>query len=285
MHITSLQIPFLAGILVSFSGCYLRSVGDDHTGRGYTTKDSSSVADDIDEDENEGAGRQGGPEDHLSNPLAMALSRPNRRALGAAAMVPMLWSAGFYLSFVWMAIYMEVLIEHPVPHAFGVNALAMLLSLCLCFPCAGWLSDRYGRRRIMTFGGVALGCFAPVAVTLIGQGNAFVALGAQLVLGICLSFWGAPMCAWLVEGFAPEARLTSVAIGYNVAQALAGGSAPALATLLVDRVGPNSPGWLMTFVASTSLTGLWCVAPLPKASESVEVGSSVEFVAVSKSED
>jgi hypothetical protein len=28
------------------------------------------------------------------------------------------------------------------------------------------------------------------------------------------------MCAWLVESFEPQARLTSVSIGYNVAQAL-----------------------------------------------------------------
>jgi hypothetical protein len=80
-------------------------------------------------------------------------------------------------------------------------------------------------------------------------------------LGVSLSLYGAPMCAWLVEAFEPGARLTSVAIGYNFAQAIAGGSTPFIATTLVDIVGPGSPGWILTFLSVTSLIGLRCVAP------------------------
>jgi hypothetical protein len=60
----------------------------------------------------------------------------------------------------------------------------------------------------------------------------------------CSVVLGAPMCAWLVESFDPAARLTSVAIGYNLAQASVGGITPALATYMVDAAGPNSPGWI-----------------------------------------
>jgi hypothetical protein len=72
------------------------------------------------------------------------------------------------------------------------------------------------------------------------------------------------MCAWLVESFDPASRLTSVAIGYNIAQALVGGcshTAPALATLRVDSLGPYSPGLLLTVFAIISLIRLPCVAP------------------------
>jgi hypothetical protein len=69
-----------------------------------------------------------------------------------------------------------------------------------------------------------------------------------MTIGIAVSFW-APMCAWLVESFDPAARLTSVAIGYNLAQASVGGITPALATYMVDAAGPNSPGWILTFLA------------------------------------
>jgi hypothetical protein len=74
------------------------------------------------------------------------------------------------------------------------------------------------------------------------------------------------MCAWLVESFDPAARLTSVAIGYNLAQASVGGITPALATYMVDAAGPNSPGWILTFLALISLSGLWLVAPPPPPS-------------------
>lgn len=41
-----------------------------------------------------------------SNPMALAFAPGNRRALLSACMVPVLGSAGFWLTFVWMAVYM-----------------------------------------------------------------------------------------------------------------------------------------------------------------------------------
>lgn len=102
---------------------------------------------------------------------------------------------------------------------------------------------------------------SPILIIVVGQGNAVAAFFAQSALGIALSFWGSPMCAWLVEAFDPASRLTSVAIGYNIAQALVGGATPALATLCVDNLGPYSPGILLTCFAFVSLIGLRCVAP------------------------
>jgi MFS family permease len=69
------------------------------------------------------------------------------------------------------------------------------------------------------------------------------------------------MMAWLAESFEPAARLTSVSIGYNIAQALGGGMAPAIATMLVDETGSTSPGYYLTIMATIALMGLCCVAP------------------------
>ena len=68
------------------------------------------------------------------------------------------------------------------------------------------------------------------------------------------------MCAWLVEGFPPSIRLTSVAAGYNIAQAFVGGSSPAIATYLVDTFGNHSPGMMVSVMAALSISGL-LVAP------------------------
>ena len=64
------------------------------------------------------------------------------------------------------------------------------------------------------------------------------------------------VCAWMAESFPRGARLTSVAIGYNLAQALIGGSSPAIATYLVDTYGIHSPGYLLSAVAVLSVSGL-----------------------------
>ena len=152
------------------------------------------------------------------NPIKLAFSRANIRPLLASIMVPLLWSSGFYLTFVWMAVFMTDLIDPPIPNSFLVNSAALFFSVCLIFPLAGVLSDKYGRKRVMGVGGFFLGVLSPLMILLISSGNATSAFMAQFILGLSLCLWGAPMMSWLAESFEPAARLTSVSIGYNIAQ-------------------------------------------------------------------
>lgn len=280
------RIPFLSGILISVCGIYLRYFCQEDEilpGHAQWRDDESQdcvppvvqVAEEEDQDCFEEFARRGndtmrgantmdGTDQRIrTNPLREAFSKENRRSLIASALVPMMWSGGFYLSFVWMAIYMKDLMNPSVPGAFGVNSYSLLL-LGLWFPLAGLLSDYFGRKRIMTIGGVAFGLLGPVMVFLIGEKgsqSSWTAFACQTILSLALTFWGAPMCAWLVESFEPQARLTSVSIGYNIAQAVAGGMSPFWATLLVDKVGMAAPGLLLFFLSMISLVGLWVIAP------------------------
>jgi MHS family proline/betaine transporter-like MFS transporter len=241
LHRFGWRIPFVSGILVSISGFYLRSHGEDDNQQHV-----------------HGDGATSSPQ----NPIRLAFSRGNIRALLATAMVTLLWSTGFYLIFVWMPVYMTDLIDNPVPNAFAVNSASLAISVCLLFPIAGWVSDsKFGRRRVMGVGGLLLGIFAPIMMFVIGKGVTATALLAQTSLGISLSLWGAPMMAWLAESFEPSARLTSVSIGYNVGQVLGGGLAPAIATELIDSFGAEVPGYYITIVAVVSLIGLCFVSP------------------------
>lgn len=272
------QLPFLSGIVVSGAGFYLRSIdeeGGDDTRTTYdeisSTKTSSSSSRDQCHDQQEQP-----LESPPSNPVCVSVRSSNLRPLLAASLVPMLWSGSFYLTFVWMAVYMSSLSDAPVPYAFGINTVCMFLSLCLFFPLAGIASDRLGRRSVMTFGGLSCAALGPVAVRMVSSGHPWSALAGQLALGIAVACYGAPMCAWIVEAFRDRAgaRLTSANIGYNIAQALAGGSAPALATLVADRWGSSAPGYLYSVLAGFALTGLWLVAgtdpadPLPPSPSS-----------------
>lgn len=168
------RLPFLSGILVSLCGFYLKYFSDD----------------DAIEHHHGGGGPDG--KKMRVNPIKAALGKGNRRGLLASSLVPMLWSAGFYITFVWMATFMGVLVDPPVPGAFGVNSAALLLSVCLLFPLAGILSDIFGRYRIMLLGGVAMGILSPLMVIIISHGNPVAAFFAQSAMGIALSLWGAP---------------------------------------------------------------------------------------------
>ena len=159
------RIPFLSGILVSTVGLYLRYYCEDE-----------GIEHDSDEPQ--------------KNPIREAFRRQNLRPLASATLVPMLWAGGVYLSFVWMATYMDTFIE--IPGAFGINSAALLLSMCTLFPVAGMLSDKYGRERTMNVGGVMMGVLWPIMIVLIAQGDPLLAFCAQFVMGISLSLWGAP---------------------------------------------------------------------------------------------
>jgi len=90
------------------------------------------------------------------------------------------------------------------------------------------------------------------------------------------------VCAFLVESFPVHMRLTSVAIGYNVAHAIVGGASPALATYLVDKYGNASPGYMVTIIAIFSLFGLYLVPDAAQLEEMAEfdatAGVGIEIV-------
>ena len=113
----------------------------------------------------------------------------------------------------------------------------------------------------MTIGAILFGLLSPILVVLFGLGKPYVAFLCQVIMGICLSFWGAPMTAYMIESFPPEARLTSAAVGYNIGQACVGGLTPGLATYMVDRYGYRTPGLLLSGLAIVALFGLWVVGP------------------------
>ena len=238
------RIPFWSGILVSLSGLYLKMHGVENSHHHPISVGKNQDSHDHDEP--------------AKNPLLEAFSPGNRRSLMSAALVPMLWSAGFYVSFVWMAIYMGKLVDPPVPGAFGVNSLSLFISVCLFFPLTGILSDHFGRTRVMYAGGCSMALTSPFLILIISYGNTIAAFFAQSFMGIILSLWGGPMCAWLVESFPPSARLTSVAIGYNIAQAVVGGVSPAIATWVVDEFDTTAPGFFISIIAFFSVFGLYC---------------------------
>jgi len=230
------RLPFLSGILIAGVAWFLKVHGADvHTNAGVYDDHNSE----------------------MTNPIKTAFRKGNRLAILSVAMTGVLWAGGYYLSFVWMAIYMGELLDPPIKLAFWINAVALFLSMTLLLPVAGMISDRTGRVKLMTVASIALAAGGPVLLVMISTGNGFVAFMSQLALGVSLSFFGGPLCAWLVENFNPEVRLTSAALGYDLAHSVAGGFAPAMATVLFTKVGDKAPGVLYVIFGSISLVGIY----------------------------
>ncbi|KAL9181997.1 hypothetical protein ACHAXT_012340 [Thalassiosira profunda] len=189
------------------------------------------------------------------HPLKEALRRDNWAALTSSILVPMLYGGGYWITVIWLAVYMETLISNPIDGAFWINLAANVFGLTLPSFFTGWLSDRVSRVKIMCFGAISTGVAGPFLLWVISRGNTWEALFAQMGICLLLSFYCGPFCTWLVERFPPKVRLSSVSLGFNLGICISAGFSPALATALV-KVSPVAPGILYPSFAVLGLIGM-----------------------------
>ena len=86
----------------------------------------------------------------------------------------------------------------------------------------------------------------------------FVAIVAGAVMGALIAAGAAPLFAFMAEMFPTRLRTSSVSIGYNASVMIFGGTAPFIATFLIDWTGSDvAPSfYLVAAAAGTALT-LW----------------------------
>ena len=160
------------------------------------------------------------------------------------------------LTIVWMAIFMDTLINPSVPGAFWVNLVVNIVGIAMASFMMGWLSDRYKRVNMMLFGAISVGIVAPFMVWIISWGKTVEALFAQMCIAILLSFYFGPFPAWMMERFPARIRLTASGMGYNVGICLSSGFTPAIATALVQGIGPVAPGFIYPVFSTLSVIGI-----------------------------
>ena len=229
------RIPFLSGIIIGFVAIYIKVCGAELDTHSNAYNDRK-----------------------VESPIRAAFSKENRVALLSTMLTPSLYACGFYITYVWMAIFMEDLLEPAVPHAFWVNAGSMLLGLSLMMPVAGWMSDKVGSRiKLMAPACISMSISGPLLVMLIAKSNPWLAFLAQVLLGAQLAMYTGPLLAWMVENFSPEVRMTSAAIGYDLAHMVIAGFSPAMATSLYIRYGVNAPGFIYTVFGIISIVGIY----------------------------
>ncbi|MFI5586449.1 MFS transporter [Amycolatopsis sp. NPDC051758] len=113
----------------------------------------------------------------------------------------------------------------------AANVVSIPVSLGLCV-----LADRHGRRTQIRLGAVAATVLVVPAYLLIGTGSLLAVIVALLVfvVAIALLQMGA---LTVLELYPTGVRFSGMALPYNVAYAIFGGTAPLVSELLVNRTG------------------------------------------------
>ncbi len=207
------RVPFLLGIAVGFIGLYIRSSCDE----------SPAYAE---------AKREG----HLSDkPVRTALLKHWREMLQAFALYVSV-TMPFYLSSVYLLSFTEKKLGLSVGESLTINT-SLMVSMLVVGTAAALLSDRVGRKPLL-IGGALIMLVAIVPLFLWMEARTFTdILLAQIILGAIVGVYVLPIPAVLAELFPTSIRYTGMALSYNAAAALFGGTAPMVCEWLFSRTG------------------------------------------------
>jgi MHS family proline/betaine transporter-like MFS transporter len=193
-------------------------------------------------------------------PIKRAL-RHHRRAiiqvLALSAYTGIVW----WLAFTYVPSYLQDPIG-TTPEVATLGATLATLLYALAVPFSGLLSDHVGRRVVMAAGALLTLVLAYPIFTLLDYATAAATISGQLVLMILVLLYLGPWAAAISELLPTATRYTGVGIGYQLAMAIFGGTAPLLATLLIKLTGDNqAPAF---YLIGASLLILLVLARLPE---------------------
>ena len=159
---------------------------------------------------------------------------------------------GFYLNFVYLATWLTEYTHITKPVALLLNAVMLALQLVL-LPLGGAMSDRIGRKGQMVLGTLGFILLTWPIYNLIDRGSLIAVLAGQAGFSLLQATMSSAMPAFNVESLPKHVRCTALSSGYNLAQALFGGTVPMVAVALISATGyPLAPSLYLTAAAVVS---------------------------------
>jgi MHS family proline/betaine transporter-like MFS transporter len=223
------RVPFLLGGLIGIIGWWLRRNLDDP--EEYTRATSKAK---------------------FRNPLR-AVTRSGWKSMMYLAMIQPLQTVGSYLLLGFMYTFLVKQAGLDSTAALVSNAAAIVV-LAAVIPIGGALSDRFGRKRILSVGALWIAAVAYLSVSLAAKGTLMDAIIGQTLIAIGIGLYGGACFVAAAEFFPTHFRATGHALAYQVTVAVLGGTTPLISAWLVSALdSPLAPGWYVTFMAIVCL--------------------------------
>ncbi len=231
------RIPFLFGLLIGPVGMYIRSHLEEPPE--FEARQAERRASQV-----------------KFSPLSQVL-RDHPREVLAGLGVTILWTVCTYVLVFYMPSYAKQQLGLPLGATFQSTAICGAIILVLC-PLMGMLSDRVGRKRMLTVVALAILVLAyPLFHWLNVSPTTSTLLQVQIVLGILLAAFTGPAPAVLAEQFPTEVRSTGLSLAYNFAVTIFGGFAPLIVTWLIESTHNKlAPAFYVIAAAAISIVAL-----------------------------
>jgi MHS family proline/betaine transporter-like MFS transporter len=186
------------------------------------------------------------------SPLKLAF-RDHRVEVLSVFVLNMGTATTYYTLFVYAATWVGE--KTPIGRAAALDiTTSSILTFLVVLPVAAWVSDRVGRKPVMLCGMTACAILAYPLVAAMHGTSALNVAAAQMTFSALLAVSMAPIPAAMSEMFPHAVRVSAVSVGYGLAYALFGGTAPLVAVWLIARTGSDVAfAWYIMAVTAVSL--------------------------------
>ncbi|EOW6700507.1 MFS transporter [Cronobacter malonaticus] len=209
-------------------------------------------------------------------PLRVTVRHHWREVLIAAGL-KVVETAPFYIFSTFVVSYATTTLAYEKSQALESVTLAALVATVL-IPLMGLLSDKIGRKRMYAVSVMLLGAFIVPWFMLLDTGTTWgIVLATVIAFGVLWSPITAVLGTLCSEIFHARVRYTGITLGYQLGAALAGGTAPLIATgLLAHSGGDWTPvAWYLAVTVAISLLAILCVSRLHRREAPVEGETTV----------
>jgi MHS family proline/betaine transporter-like MFS transporter len=185
------------------------------------------------------------------SPLLQAL-REHPVAMLQAVAVSLVNAVAFYLIFVYLISWLKLAADMGARTALQINSLNMVILIGVVLAVSR-LSDRIGRKPILATAAIGLLILAWPLFELMRTGQVLYVFLGQLGFTLLIGSIGSVNPIVLCEVFPRHVRCSAVSAAYNLSVGLAGGTAPAVATWLIEETGNVSmPAFYIMVCAAIS---------------------------------
>ena len=199
-------------------------------------------------------------------PLRDTLKHHWREVLIAAGL-KVVETAPFYIFSTFVVSYATSTLTYQKSQALEAVTLGALVAT-LMIPLMGLLSDKVGRQRMYAISVFVLGLFIVPWFMLLNTGNTWgIVLATVIAFGVLWAPVTAVLGTLCSEIFSANVRYTGITLGYQLGAALAGGTAPLIATgLLAKYDGDWLPvAWYLAVTVTISLIAIFCASRVKRA--------------------
>lgn len=192
-----------------------------------------------------------------------AMLRENRRPLALAMGATVLNAVAFYMLLSYMPTYLSEELGMGATDSFLATTVALATYIGFIF-FTGLASDRFGRKPMLITASLLFTLFTVPAFALLDGAGLMTVIAVQVLLGAMLTLNDGTLPSFLAELFPTRVRYSGFAISFNMANAVFGGTAPFVATLLISWTGSGlAPAW---YLVGAALLSLWAVSAAKETS-------------------